>query len=692
MPDGVFSGYGQGWDVYSFGVVAYRILTGRLPRADAAWNAQVERARRQVEVGLAYQIDSMGLLQAVRSEPEVQWPGAAADKWEERRRGIIERALSLNAAERWRDMREVMREFEVLESDFLLEQSRAETVAERLKQKKLVSGLRLKVAVLGLSLLAALGYGVITWMRAVGVETELAESEARHLEDVEQREARAAAEVAKREASLSELTLQRDSGLTAKATSDSNLRHAQAAVDQFLTQLLQTPVSNDLEVEFSRKQLDDALEFTKHSLEDLEGQPELGVERARAYGNLGRIYLRLKQEEPAREYLQKAIDEAVPLLAANQEPKMALTLHQMIGRYGLWLADWHHRQGDGEKSRVLLEEAVGHLQEGLAADEGSRLARVQCARACVELGIRSYEKGVLDGAEKALLKAQEVLGMDDDTDESSEGANLGDEAFLFARSEFALGQVLRERGDLQGALERMINSVQTMGELLMDSSPRNQDHALALAESYTILAELVGQHFNAKDSLEAHEQAIPILLELNRLLPEWAEVKYLLARNHGAMAQIERDLGKGTEAVRKKQGAIELINEVLADYPENERYLLLLGRLRSEYAGFLADGRKPSDALAMSKVAAETLRELVEKSGELVKGRVSPEQRERRVQLAQLHGVQGHSYQLMGQKTQAREAFEGAKALWQGLAEAAVPDDMVKQGLAYVEDKLAKLK
>ena len=36
-PDGVFAGYGPSWDVYSFGVLAYRLLTGKFPRAAQAW-------------------------------------------------------------------------------------------------------------------------------------------------------------------------------------------------------------------------------------------------------------------------------------------------------------------------------------------------------------------------------------------------------------------------------------------------------------------------------------------------------------------------------------------------------------------------------------------------------------------------------------------------------------------------------
>ena len=54
-----------------------------------------------------------------------------------------------------------------------------------------------------------------------------------------------------------------------------------------------------MEVEFSRKQLAEALAFVQQSLPALEQSPQLGPERVRAYGNIGRIYLQMHQAEQA---------------------------------------------------------------------------------------------------------------------------------------------------------------------------------------------------------------------------------------------------------------------------------------------------------------------------------------------------------------------------------------------------------
>lgn len=683
-PEGVFAGRGPGWDVYSFGVMAYRLLTGRLPRAEAAWARQLEQARQQVAAGLAYQIDSQALLQAVRAERTVSWPQPAGSPWEERRRQIIERALDLDPRARWTDMREVAREFEVLASDFLLEESRAQTVAERERQAGRVRSLTRTAAGLAAVLTLATGYAAFTWWRLGQTQRALAGSAQAHEEDIRQRQEKADAALAGRDARIGELEGERDRALAARKNAESSLRLSQAAADQFLTRLLQAPAGSEVEAEESRARMEEALAFCQQALAELEKQPQAGgMEKARMLGNIGRIHLRLRQDGEALTFLEKARREAARL-AESAEPEDAAALRQAVGRHTLLLAGIKRRQGDDAAAGQLLAEAAPQLQAGLTLEPGNRSLRLEAARAWLDLGRLEYSRGQTAGAREALQRVDETLG------EPSETTGE-EEAFLSASGLFQLGQVTREEGRIEEALNQMIDAVRRMGELVMGSSPRNQDQALALAEAYTVLAELVGQHFSGKDALEAHQQAVPILLELNRLLPEWAEVKYLLARNNGAVAQLERDLGQTAEALRKKQDAIELINEVLADAPENPRYLFLQAKLRGEYAGFLADAGKASEAVAMGKLASASLEALLAarplKEGE----KMGPERRDWEVQLAQVCGLMGHASQKAGMKEAAKNAFTKAAEHWRGLMEAGRQDDVVKQGLAWTRDRLEKL-
>jgi eukaryotic-like serine/threonine-protein kinase len=682
-PNGVFAGYGLSWDVYIFGVVAYRLLTGRLPRGQKAWSEQLEKAQLQVTQGLPYEIDSKALLEAVKAQPEVSWPVPAESEWEQQRREVIERALHSRWDVRWRDMREVMREFEVLEATYLLEESRAQTEAEKVKQAARVKSLSRTTMGLVALLTVATVYAGVTLLRAHKVEGEMATIEAFHQADVQSKMAGAVKTIGERDLSIEGLGKERDEARAAKALADVNLKRSQLAVDQFLTQLLQGPASSPQEVEFSRAQMEEALAFYQQSLPEMEARPELVAERVRAYGNIGRIFLKLRRLDEAGEMLQKALLEAAKLQAAagNAESKVAIS--QSAGRYGLMLAELKQQRGDSEAAFELLKEAAPQLQEGLTGEGGNAMARTECALAWLELGARSFERGELKEARAALGRVGVVL------DAGVERSDMApDDAFLLARAGFELGLVTREEGKHEEALTQMIDAVRSMGELVMGSSPRNQDQALALAEAYTVLSELVGQHFSGKDALDAHEQAVPILLELNRLHPEWAEVKYFLARNNGAIAQLERDLGQTADVMRKKEDAIALVNEVLADDKDNGRYLALQAQLRHEYAGFLADAGKAVEAVGVARLAEATLKKLL--AGQ--EGKMTPERKQRWVLLAQCQGLLAHSLEKAGKKEEAKEGFGRSLESWQKLEAAGATEDLVKQGVAWTQDRIAKIK
>ena len=673
LPDEFFLGRGASWDVYSFGVVSYRLLTGHFPRADQAWIQECTVQQQRTAQGLNHAINSAALIQAARSQHSISWPSQPADVWDQRRRQIIERALSLDESVRWHDMREVSAAFERLEADFLLEESRAQTTAERQKQAGKIRKLHLLWTTLAILLGLATAY-------AISTQALLFKSRS----TITSITATTKGEIDRRDGSIASLTQQLQAAQQSKAGSDHNLIKSQTLVDHLITQLVQLPTGNELEVAFSKQQLHETAAWLLEQLPELEKDHSMAPERARAYGNLGMIALKQRNTVDAVKYLDKARNELHALVSREPDSAHIHQYHQWLGRFSLLLANMRAQRGDGDTAFALLKEATANLDPGLQNNPKDRNARYEAAQAWFNYGARCRMEGRLDEGEKAFQRVTAAL------DPVVIGEPLiTDEQFLLARAELERGLALRDQGKMEQAVEVLTGGVDQMATLVASSAPQRKDQALVLAEAYTDLADIIARHFSAKAASEAHVEAIKVLLELIRLEPDWKEVKYLLARNYGEVASLERDMGNQAEALRKKKDAIESMNEVVADDSENRTYLFHQAKLRGELAELMSESGKSKEALPIIQQAIENLQNLLQ---QLPGASMTAERREWEIQLAILHGVRGQVSENAKQRDDARTAFTAAEKQWTRLAEFNAENETVKNGLAWAKNRLLKLK
>jgi len=670
------STHGTQWDVYSFGVVAYRLLTGMFPRGAEAFDEQIrkkDRARGMIQV-----VDNGMILHAVRSQPVIQWPTRAGSKWDERRKEIIEKCLAIDLKKRWPDLREVMREFERLEADYLLGDAREKLEIERRRQARRVAPLRGATIILGCAFAAAtvsgIWYGWDKNRKWQNSERILAEKE---------RESRA--EAASREARIRSLASRLDEVHEEKRMVDANLQMSQEAVDQFLTQLLEIPTGIGLEAEISGKQLNDALAFYDAERARLKDNEDLLPERARNYFNTSQILLRKQQRAEAADYLVKARSALEALLQKHPGHSDAPRREVLLGRVCRWLGTLKAEEGHRGEALELFKQAVAALEPSAGSEAKDRGIRLECASAWYELGRRARRDGKIADAVNALGKVPGLL------DSKSNGMErTAQEQFLLARSRIEQGLAQRDSGAAEQAMKSLFDAMEELVKLVekQKPSPQREEMALTLAEAYTEFGDIVAGKLGGNDAKESHAEATTILMELVRVHPQWGEARYLLGRSYGAMANLERDLGKPAEAQRRQIMAVQVLAELARLYPDNTRYMTEFARQKGQHSQLLCDLGKSKDSIPVAEEAIASLESAMKNEAALD----VLDRKACGVLKAQLYGILGHSGEVARNSKLAKASFAKATEQWKKVKSQHGDDEIIQAGLTWTTDRLAKLK
>lgn len=667
---------GTQWDVYSFGVLAFRLLTGLFPRGSQAYGEEVDRQGRAP--GQIHVVDNAAILQAVRSQAEIKWPMAAASKWDEKRRGIIDRCLELDIARRWPDLREVMREFEKLEATYLIEDARARIGTEKRRRSVHFALLRTAVVGLTMALIVAVSYGL--WygldrrQRLEAAEKALATA-------VEQRQE----DVAARDTRIKALTARLDEAHEDKRVADANLVMSQEAVDQFLTQLLQMPAGIGMEDEISGKQLTEALAFYNAERQRLKDNDELLPQRARNYFNTAQILLRKQQRAEAADYLEKARSALLVLRQKQPSHSDAPRRNALLGRACRCLGTLKAEDGRRSEALDLFRQAVAALAPAVTADLKNRETRLECAVAWYELGRRARRDGKVADAVEALSHVQALLD-----EKSTGGGRTTLESFVLARSRVEQGLAQRDSGATESAMKSLFDAMEEMVKLVekQKPSPQREEMALTLAESYIEFGEIVAGKLGGNDARDSHTEAVNILIELVRAHPQWGEARFLLGRAYGALATVERDLGNASEALRRQNMALQSLGEVCKLQPGNARFVAEFAYRKGNNAQLLCEVGKAKDSIPVAQEAIASVEKMLHDEAALdVLDRKSCG-----VLLAQLYGVLGHSGEALKNSKLAKESFSKATAQWEKVKANHGDDEVIEQGLTWTKDRLAKLK
>ncbi|CAN5789346.1 hypothetical protein BH11VER1_BH11VER1_23480 [soil metagenome] len=668
--------HGTSWDVYSFGVLSYKLLTGKYPRAQKDFDEQMEHQKLSKTASI-HALDNIAIIRAVRQQLDVEWPQKVAHKWEEKRRAIIDRCLVIDPKVRWPDLREVLREFEKIEAEKLLVEAREKIQSEKKRQARKVLLFRSASVILGFAFVAAAVFGVI-----YGVATQ---RRAKTAEDsLSKMDSQMKTEVANRENKLGDLTKRLSQAHEEKKLADANLQMSHAAVDQFLTQLLQIPTGIGLEAEISKKPINDALAFCEGERLLLQEKEELLPERARNYFNTALLLMRKQQRTEAYEWFEKARVALIELL--QKEPKHVDRARRqaLLGRTCRWLGTLKTDAGQRSEALALFKQAVTSLTTALETDPQNRSTRYECAIAWYELGKRSRRDEQLEASSEALRKATEIM----DVKILSEGLTPL-EQYLLTRTKMEAALALRDQDKVDDSMKLLFEAMLEMVKLVERSAPFNQEQALTLAEAYIEFGEIVAGKLGAADSRDAQNEALTLLTELVRLHPQWTDARFLLARNYGDIAALERDKGNTVEAINKQTLAVKTLEELVKETPDNLLFVAERTRQKGMHAQLLCDSGKPKDAITLLKEPVDNFEALLKQKDPTLD---KLDRKNYGVMLAQLQGIVGQGASQAKDSALAKDAFTKASALWTVLQSSNSNDEVIVSGLKWSKEQLGKIK
>lgn len=665
QPDLTATRLAYSFDVYALGSVAFRLLTGSAPRAQAFWDQEQERRQRRPET----KINTKALLQAVEAQPQVQWPDAALDEWEQRRREVLLKALELDPAKRWLDAREVLAAFEAIER----QQSQAAGVRHAARRASLAWKLQLSLLAV---LLLSVGWAIQGGRRIAALQQQLG--------GIEQAHQQAMLSERQTQQQLRSSLQSRESALQTQGKQLATVQQRQGLAGGLASTLLedwlQLSKPEQRGDESWRRKALASVEFCQQWLQVVSesSQPQ---QRLQLWVCLGQLQWSLQREAEALKALEQGRREGRAALGAAQG-EQAASLQLWLGRCALALARIEAQHG--RTASALWREAGDALSAALERNSLDLALRREAAQVCMDLGLESFAAGRWVEAQRdfgrlEMLLSAEIMGND------PQAADV----FLLARAAFASGMIAVQLGRTQEGLVESVDALAVMSDLVMNRSPRQQDQALLLATAYLDLGDVLLQAAGAREGREACEQGQLVLLELLRLQPDWVEVKYQLSRARANLAVVDRDEGLPGDAVKRKQDAIEMLNEIVSEDPDNVRYAVLLARCRSEYAELMVDLNKKKEALPVAIASVQAMRGLLQADRQAAD---SWGRRQWQIQWAQMLGVLGHAQRASGNDAEAKSAFEEALAQWTELQEALPKHEVVVQGLNWCRERLARLR
>ena len=669
VPDGRKQGVWGGWDVFAFGTLAYRMLTGRFPRADAERRELEARRARGVSISPG---DVLGLFPVSAA---FDWENSAKPDWEEAaRREIIERCLAIDPEIRYKDMREVLGEFSRIDEERHLRDERDRV---RLLRQREVATLR-STRILAL----AMGAGFVVATLTAMVQANRHRVAARELADLKTRYANMLAENASEARTRESSAKQRVDSARAQAAGAvqeaaimrETLVLSQEQADQLFAIVQDRKPANHPGFKDHAKTAAELKAFYEGFVAKVGKQAGMEVECARATDNLAELARSAGDRDAAMRWQADAVKLWEALAAKQPEHNARLARALLCQAQGQFQAD------DLAAAARSLKRCRDMFERMEKDQPGAEPVQRQLAACYLLQGRIERQQGHAENA-LALYRAA-----------TAKLQALTEKTGRFDyRSELASGYV--EMGELARGIDDLEKAANVqraaLGQLvsMVEEKPEMRVPKLDLARAYGELGEIECQAGNPDQGLAMLGKALEILDGLLVADPSATEILFQKAIRLSALARSYRDQGKRGESEKLAGQAHDILAKLVASpaaSPASRYQFALVMWQRAEIQGDLS---QVDASIATMQAAVKILQEL-----DASRALDPTMHRQLRVSLAYLDGDLGHRLQEANRRADALKAFQAAVKHWQEIAAAYGEDATTAEALAWSQRRAAELK
>lgn len=671
-PEGIEQGVWGGWDVYAFGTLAFRLLTGRFPRADAE-RRQLEARRARGEAILP--VAALGLF------PEgggIEWGDSAPTDWEENaRRHVIEACLALDPEARPKDMREVLAEFDRIEEERGLREERDRVRSLRLREVRALRNARTVAIGLGIAATVATLVAFIYANQYRQASREVDDLKARLGSAIAEKED----EIRVREAEArrrEELARAQAAGAVRETTViKENLIRSQEQADALFAVVKDRKPPTHPGFKDISQTAAELRRFYEDFLASVPSSASMDLERARAMGNLAELALASDDRPTAIRWQSDAVKLWEKLSERDvRKPELRARLAHAL----LFLAQADFQEGKVSESAAAVARARG-LFETLSRElPGDTDVLRQLAACYLQQGRIERQQGRSDSALELYKAANQQLRR------LTESTGRFDFRSELAAGYVEMGELARGINDLENAanvqraaLDQLVSMVEEKPEMLLPK--------LDLARAYGELGEIECEAGNPDKGAIQLGKSITLLEELLKIDPASEETLFQMAKRYSSLARAHRDQGRRVESEKLVDTSNAYLNRLAEAHPGNSYYHYHLALSLWQKAELHSDLKQLDEAINSMRSAMEILSRLAARDD------LDGSQRKQvHVSMAYLTGDLGHRLEEARRRDDALAAFQSALKRWQDVAATYGEDEVTADAITWCTRRVEELR